>query len=278
MQTQAIFTVDVEDWFHAAVMQRHLSTLPGFKPRHRLAHNLAALKDWLEGKGATATFFCLSSLTPEVNAQLRAMSDAGHEIASHGHSHTSLGQLNPLSLKQELEESKDMLEQLTGCPVLGFRAPNFSITDPAIDAIAAAGYQYDSSVYDVPWHPGYGKLLHQKMGNKPYRFSNGLLELPLSIWRKSGLSIPMAGGAYIRHFPAGLFKKAAVQLARAGYFHFYMHPWEFDQDHPIPPKLRILDRVRHFRNIKQLPHRLDALSSKMQFTSIAHFIGEQPTT
>jgi len=213
-----------------------------------------------------------------VNAQLRALSDAGHEITSHGHSHTSLTQLNPPSLKQELEQSKDMLEQLTGRPVLGFRAPNFSITDPAIDAIAAAGYQYDSSVYDVPWHPGYGKLLHQKMGDKPYRLSNGLLELPLSIWRKSALSIPMAGGAYMRHFPPGLFKKAAAQLARAGYFHFYMHPWEFDQHHPIPPRLGWVDRVRHFRNLSSMPSRITSLSAKMQFTSIAHFIDEHPTT
>lgn len=278
MQSQAIFTIDVEDWFHAAVMQRHLSRLPDFIPRHRLAENLAALKDWLEINNAKATFFCLSSLTPEVNAQLRTLSDAGHEIASHGHSHTSLNQLSALDLKDELEKSKAMLEQLTGRPVLGFRAPNFSITDEAIAAIAAAGYQYDSSVYDVPWHPGYGKLIHDTMGNKPYRLSNGLMELPLSIWKKSGLSIPIAGGAYLRHYPFGLFKRAAMQLVQAGYFHFYMHPWEFDLAHPIPPRLGWVDRVRHFRNLSNMPSRITSLSGKMQFTSIAQFIAEQPTT
>jgi polysaccharide deacetylase family protein (PEP-CTERM system associated) len=278
MQTQAIFTVDVEDWFHAAVMQRHLSRLPNFVPRHRLAENLSALKDWLEANNAKATFFCLSSLTPEVNTQLRALSDAGHEIASHGHSHTSLNQLSAHKLKDELESSKTMLEQLTGRPVLGFRAPNFSITDDAIAAISAAGYKYDSSVYDVPWHPGYGKLTKEKMGNKPYRLSNGLLELPLSIWKRSGLSIPMAGGAYLRHFPFGLFKRAACQLGQSGYFHFYMHPWEFDQSHPIPPRLGWVDRVRHFRNLSSMPSRITSLSAKMQFTSIAHYIDEHPTT
>lgn len=274
MKRKAIFTVDVEDWYHASVMQRHLSRMPSYQPQRRLAKNLAALEQWLDQIEAKATFFCLSSLPSEINLQIRRLSDAGHEIASHGHSHAILDTLTEVELRHELAGSKDRLEQITGKAIRGFRAPNFSITDRAIELIAESGYEYDSSVYHVPWHPNYGKLIAYPMGRKPYQFQNGLLEFPLSIWEKLGMSIPLAGGAYVRHLPFGMYKRAAGELTQQGYFHFYIHPWEVDRDHPVPPKLGWIDRVRHFRNLTSVPERINTLSTQISFTSIAAYMAD----
>lgn len=264
--------MDVEDWFHAAVMHRHLSRLPGFTPRPRLVENLAQLRDWLSERNIYGTFFCLSSLPHDVNKKLKDLNSDGHEIASHGRSHKNLYELNSQELKCELIDSKKALEDLTGCPVIGFRAPNFSITDAAIEALLDAGYKYDSSVYNVGWHPAYGRLRQHPMKTTPYLFSSGLKELPLSVWEAGNLSIPISGGAYLRHFPFLFFKQIARRLMKTGYFHFYIHPWEIDQSHPVPPKLGLKDRLRHFRNIDKVLYRIEHLSQEIQFRTIKDYI------
>lgn len=263
-----IFTVDVEDWFHAAVMHRTISRQKTYHPIPRLVENLTSLGQWLSDNDAKATFFCLSSLGKDVNLILRTLSEEGHEIASHGHSHKSLNLLNNQELLNELRYSRTFLEDLIGKPVVGFRAPNFSITDQAIDCLLEAGYVYDSSVYNVPWHPSYGRLEKLPTKSIPYHLPNGLIEFPLSVWKRAGFSIPLAGGAYLRHFPFSLFKAGAGQLAKQGYFNFYIHPWEVDHSHPIPPGVKWVDKIRHFRNLEKVFPRIQVLRESLVFKSI----------
>jgi len=269
MQKNSIlFTVDVEDWYHAAVMQRTISSQKAYTALPRLVENLTTLGQWLTDNDAKATFFCLSSLGPAVNNVLRRLSDEGHEIASHGHSHSSLNLLSHQDLLNELKYSRVFLEDLIGKSVVGFRAPNFSITDQSIDMLLEAGYVYDSSVYNVPWHPNYGRLESLPIKSIPYQLPNGLVEFPLSVWRKGPFPIPLAGGAYLRHFPFALFKLGAAQLAAQGYFNFYVHPWEVDLKHPVPPGLNWIDKIRHFRNLKQVLPRIQSLRESFLFKSI----------
>lgn len=275
MKPAAIFTVDVEDWYHAAVMKRNLAASPNHVPEKRLLHNLQYLADWLKQLQAKATFFCLADWPLAINQLLRKLADDGNEIASHGVSHKSLHELNDKQILAELKESKEKLEQVTGKPVLGFRAPNFSITDEAIDLLPEAGYQYDSSVFKVNWHPAYGKLKRHAVKDLPYQFSNGLIEMPLSTFGTRGLSIPVAGGAYFRHIPFGLYQRMSYSLAAKGYFHFYIHPWELDLQHPHPPKIGRIDKIRHFRNLHKVPERLDILADQLQFESIEAYLSRR---
>lgn len=264
---RAIFTIDVEDWFHAGVMQSYLKGTTQ-SPMHRLSDNLQWLADFLAKHQAKATFFALSSLEPVVLRQLALLAEQGHEIASHGHSHTSLHLLSSPALATELQQSRQILEQATSSPVLGFRAPNFSITDRALELLEAQGYAYDSSLNNVRLHKGYGRLQQHELRNAPYLIRPQLWEMPLSTYPLASWQLPVAGGAFLRHLPFPLFQKAASQLARAGYYHFYLHPWEIDLAHPILPGMRLRDRLRHYRNIKKVPQRLEMLAQKLSFVSI----------
>jgi polysaccharide deacetylase family protein (PEP-CTERM system associated) len=268
MVHKAIFTIDVEDWFHAGVMQPYLQR-QNTAPMHRLADNLKWLADFLAKHEGKATFFALSSLEPVVLRQLAALALEGHEIASHGHSHTNLHLLSKTALKAELLQSRSVLEQATAAPVIGFRAPNFSITDGAIALLEEVGYTYDSSLNNVRLHKGYGRLQQHALHPKPYLIRPGLWEIPLSTYPIASWNLPVAGGAFLRHLPFPLFKQAAIQLARQGYYHFYLHPWEVDLAHPQLPGMRLLDQMRHYRNIKKVPQRLSYLAQKLRFVSIA---------
>lgn len=268
MAKKAIFTIDVEDWFHAGVMQPYLRQATT-SPMHRLANNMQWLADFLAQIEGKATFFALSSLEPVVMRQLASLAAQGHEIASHGHTHSSLPLLSRHELQQEFMHSREILEQASASKVIGFRAPNFSITDEALELLEELGYAYDSSLNNVRLHKGYGKLQGHKINNTPYLVRNNLWEFPLSTYPFGSLQLPVAGGAFLRHLPFVLFKKAAYSLAQQGYYHFYLHPWEVDLSHPEVPNMRHIDRVRHYRNIKKVPERLAVLGQKLTFTSIS---------
>lgn len=274
MQHKAIFTIDVEDWFHAGVMQPYLKRQNG-SPMHRLADNLKWLADFLAKHEGKATFFALSSLTPVVLRQLASLAAQGHEIASHGHTHTNLNQLSSAALQAELLQSRSILEQATAAPVIGFRAPNFSITDQALELLQETGYAYDSSLNNVRLHKGYGRLQQHALHPTPYLIREGLWEMPLSTYPLASWNLPVAGGAFLRHLPFALFQQAALKLASQGYYHFYLHPWEVDLAHPRVPGMRLLDQMRHYRNISKVPQRLDVLAQKLVFGSISEELSRQ---
>src|SRR4029077_4585172 len=83
---------------------------------------------------------------------VRAIAAAGHEIGTHGYSHTLIYRQTPEVFRTELTRSMRVLEDLTGAPVLGHRAPFFSITREslwALDILAELDIRYDSSIYPV---------------------------------------------------------------------------------------------------------------------------------
>ena len=57
----------------------------------------------------------------------------------HGWDHRRVHRFTPETFREDLLKSKDVLEQATGHPVVGFRAPTFSIvreTGWAVDVLA----------------------------------------------------------------------------------------------------------------------------------------------
>ena len=89
---------------------------------------------------------------------MRDISAAGHEIASHGWGHERITELTPDAFRDSVRDSKLALEDLTGLPVLGYRAPSFSIVrggEWALDILIEEGYRYDSSLFPVR-RAGYG--------------------------------------------------------------------------------------------------------------------------
>src|SRR5262245_49134119 len=151
-------SIDVEDWFHTA-------NLSGVVPREswttresRVERNTNRMLEILNVSKARATFFVLGWVAERYPQLVRAISEAGHEVASHGYGHELVHSLSPGEFRSDVVRSKKYLEDLTGTAVRGYRAPCFSITEWAIPILQRAGFDYDSSVVPTVMHDRYGRL------------------------------------------------------------------------------------------------------------------------
>lgn len=166
---------------------------------------------------------------------IRCIAGAGHEIGTHGWSHTPIYRQSRAEFAAELARSIALLEDLTGRRVRGHRAAMFSLTARtpwAPDTLAAAGLCYDSSIFPVHNYR-YGVPSAPRF---PHRAAAGLWELPITTLRAGWLNVPVGGGFYARFWPGALLRWTVARLNRQGRpAVFYFHPWEFD---PAQPRLR----------------------------------------
>jgi polysaccharide deacetylase family protein (PEP-CTERM system associated) len=164
------------------------------------------------------------------------------------------------------------LEGITGAPVLGFRAPSFSIVpgrEWALDILIEEGYGYDSSLFPVR-RPGGGYGYPSGLSDPHWleRPAGRLAEIPPTTLHWGGLRLPAAGGAYLRLLPFGIVRTALRQCERRGApGTFYIHTWEVD---PNQPRLDVplLTRVRHYGGLRGTLRRLDRLFSEFRFTAV----------
>lgn len=171
------------------------------------------------------TFFVEGETVEHVSGLIREAHAAGHEIGCHTHDHTQLDKLTPEGFRENLERNIEALDRHGIEPVLGFRAPDFSLTEAtrwAWDVLAELGFQYSSSVLPAK-NPLYGWA---GFPLSPVRLDSGLWELPISVASLGGFKIPFAGGVYLRFFPKPAlrrFSRSFIKQHRplVGYFHPY---------------------------------------------------------
>lgn len=256
-------TIDFEDWYHGIEIPS--SEWEGFE--QRIERSGRRTLEMLDRFGVRATFFVLGWVAERHPALVREIAAAGHEIATHGWSHTLVYRMTPAAFRAELERSLAVLRGLSPRAVLGHRAPYFSITRAslwAFEALAACGVQYDSSVYPVvnyrygiPDAPRWPYPVDTPAGR--------IVEFPMSTLRVLGRNLPMAGGAYFRIYPYALTRAAFQAVNRAGRAAvFYLHPWELDPGHPrIPLPRRIA--ATHYANLGATVGRLERLLQDFPF-------------
>ncbi|HET6572086.1 MAG TPA: XrtA system polysaccharide deacetylase [Fimbriiglobus sp.] len=231
----------------------------------RMERATRRLLDILDEAGAKATFFVLGEIARRRPRLVRDIADAGHEVASHGWDHRRVQCFSPTEFLDDVRASKDALEQAAGGPVVGYRAPTFSIgrrTGWAIDGLAEAGYQYDSSVFPVR-HDRYGVPDAPRTPFVAEGESAHLIELPPATCRALGQNLPVAGGGYFRLFPLALMESGLRQLTRTdpAVGVLYFHPWEFDPEQPRLP-LGWLARWRTYVGVGRSSARLSALLAR----------------
>jgi polysaccharide deacetylase family protein (PEP-CTERM system associated) len=205
------------------------------------------LLDVLAEHDARATFFFVGEIATTHPQLIRDVAEAGHEVACHSWDHRRVHRFSPFTFREDVRKAKDALEQVGGRPVVGYRAPTFSVvreTAWAIDVLAEEGFRYDSSVfpvrhdrYGVPDAPRFPFLIH---GHR-----HSLLELPPATLGLGRYNLPAAGGGYFRLFPPAVMRAAVRQSEQqpTGVTVLYFHPWEFDPDQPTLP----LGRAAKFR-------------------------------
>jgi polysaccharide deacetylase family protein (PEP-CTERM system associated) len=265
------FTVDVEEHFQVLALAPYVPREKWASIESRVACNIDRLLGLLARHRATGTFFTLGWVAERQPAMVKAIAAAGHEVASHGWDHRRVTELTPETFREQVRRTRSTLEDLSGQPCIGYRAPNYSIVagrEWALDILLEEGYRYDSSLFPIR-RPGYG---YAGGGRDPHwleRPAGRLLEVPPATLRVLGLNLPAAGGAYFRLLPPILVHAALREAERRGQpGTFYLHPWEFDADQPrfaVP----ILTVLRHYGGLGTTWGRLQRLLGEFRFVSIA---------
>jgi polysaccharide deacetylase family protein (PEP-CTERM system associated) len=273
--TPQVFSVDVEEYFQVLAFERVVARSSWDRLPSRVEESVDRLLELLARRGAVGTFFVVGWVAERKPALVRRIAEQGHEIASHSWWHRRVTTLSVDEFRADVRRCRTLLEDVTGRPVLGFRAPSFSIvpgTEWAFDVLLEEGYRYDSSVFPIR-RPGYG---YPGASPEPYeirRPAGTLLELPLATTVIGGLRLPAAGGGYFRQLPYSLTERAFREHARRGKSGmFYIHPWEIDPDQPRLP-VTFLTRLRHYTGIDRTLPRLERLLAAFRFVSVEQRYG-----
>ena len=268
------FTIDVEEHFQVSAFEPYVPRECWSDLESRVERNLDVLLELLDEHAVRGTFFILGWLAernPNVVARVAA---GGHEVASHGWEHRRVGLLTPDTFRSSVRRSKHVLEQQAQRPVLGYRAPSFSIlpgSEWALDILLEEGYRYDSSLFPIT-RRGYGYANGKRDPHWIDRPAGRLAEVPPTTVRRLGFNLPAAGGAYFRLFPYAWTALGLRDAAARGQpATFYLHPWELDPDQPrmtvpLPP------RLRHYTGLRATLPRLRRLLAEFPFTSIEEYV------
>lgn len=266
-----VFSVDVEEYFQVRALEGVVSQSRWGSYEARIGPAIDAILGLLARRSATGTFFTLGWIARHRPEVVRAIAAAGHEIASHGYWHRRVPAMEPAEFREDVRMAKAELEDLTGQAVVGFRAPNFSIVpgcEWAFDILVEEGHRYDSSRFPVR-RPGYGTPGSPRVPHTLRCRAGDLLELPPATTKAFGMTIPAAGGNYLRQLPYALIRRAFREAAQADVpGMFYIHPWEVDPDQPRLP-VGPVNRVRHYRGLGGTLAAMDRLLSEFRFTSVA---------
>lgn len=270
-----VLSIDVEEWFHSSDISPYLKESAWGSMKLRVPKNILKLLDILDSYNTKATFFVLGWVAERVPELIRRIYDQGHEIASHGYSHKAIYHMSPEDFKADVIKSKRIIESIIGSDVIGYRAPDFSITDWAIDILKEEGFFYDSSYFPVFYHDRYGKIYFQSLGNVN-NFSQirpNFYEIILSSWEILKLKIPWSGGGYFRFIPYLIYSYGVKKIIKkTGSFVFYLHPWELDPNQPRVMGMKWHNRMRQYAFLGYVEERLKKLLSSFEFDSIRNVL------
>ena len=265
------FTVDVEESFQVSAMEPYVARSEWDTFPSRVDRGTRVLLELLAAAGSTGTFFVLGWIAERHPLLVREIAAAGHEVASHGYGHERVTTIDPGQFRESVRTSKAILEAITGVPVIGYRAPSFSIVrggEWALDTLIEEGYLYDSSLYPVR-RTGYGYAGGRRDPHEIERPVGALHEYPPATLGIGSAVLPAGGGAYFRHLPYQVIERALIQAEqRRQPATFYIHPWELDTDEPrilVPFKTRL----RHYGAISRTTPRLRRMFARFAFQSIA---------
>lgn len=256
-------TVDAEEWNDTVLF--HGASGGGNFPA-----NVAAILALLGGRKVKATFFLLGELALRYPAETEAIAAAGHEVASHGHTHRSLWRMTRQEFALDLKKSRSAIAGAAGALPAGYRSPTWSLKGREkefLPVIRDAGFSYDSSLYPA----GFGAP-----GRGPYEIIPGLTEFPPSVFRLAGLRLPFLGGTFLRWAGPGFMAERIKRLNTAGLpALLYFHSWEFDPEPPAP--VPFYKRAVQYYNIKSVPVKVGALLENFSWAPIRDLLKARGT-
>ena len=238
-----VLTIDLEDWYHPEFVKMHINK----NPKPQIFDSTNQILKLLDKYNIKATFFILGDVAKKNHDLIKKIYKKGHEIASHGMSHTPLWELNYVKFNKELKDFNKLIQNILGknIKIFGFRAPTFSIdnrTKFAIKCLIKNQYKYDSSIFPVKTYV-YGlknapfTIYKPKLSDLSQEdYNSNFIEFPLTIFKLGKIRIPISGGFYLRIFPYFFLKLILKRINNDKRpFIIYFHPWE---TYPKTPRIR----------------------------------------
>jgi len=262
-------TIDVEDYFQVSAFEDIINPRDWDIMEQRVVRNTEKVLTLLADHQTKATFFIVGWIAERYPQLVRNIHNQGHSIGAHSYWHRKIYDLTPEEFRADTRQVKTLLESIIGEPVLGYRAPSYSITKKslwALDILKELGFAYDSSIFPV-YHDTYGIPGAPRFA---YRHPNGIFEYPISTTLLLGRAIPVSGGGYFRLFPYWFTRYALQTINRkeGKPFVFYLHPWEIDPEQPRMQHAKPLSRFRHYNNLRKTIFRLNNLLSDFLFVPL----------
>lgn len=274
-------TIDVEDYFHVSAFEGVISRRDWESYPPRVAENTRRVLDLLDELSLKATFFVLGWVAERSPDLVRSIAARGHEVACHGYGHERIYTMTPENFRRDVIQAKKILEDITGSPVNGYRAPSYSITKRsvwALDVLIEEGFSYDSSIFPII-HDTYGIPGAERFPHLIERPSGTILEFPLTTLKMNILGkdmvIPIAGGGYLRLLPVSIIRNGLRRINGRDKQPavLYFHPWEIDPDQPRI-KASFKSTFRHYLNLDTTEDKLRHLLPRLPFGTMREALGE----
>ncbi len=263
---------DVEDYYQVEAFKEFIRFEEWLKYPPRVVANTRKITGILDERNVKATFFILGWIAERFPDMVKQLADNGHEIATHGYAHRMVYKQSREAFEEDLIKSIEILENISGKKIIGYRAPTYSIVEEtfwAFDILIRHNLLYDSSIFPIV-HDRYGVPDGERFPHKIKRENGGtIMEFPLSTLRFWKWNFPIAGGGYLRLFPYWFLKKSLQRInkqEKPGLI--YLHPWELDPEQPKIPNIAPITRFRHYINLHSTATKLRSLIRDFEFAPI----------
>ncbi|HKM84425.1 MAG TPA: XrtA system polysaccharide deacetylase [Candidatus Acidoferrum sp.] len=270
-------TIDLEDYYHVSAFSEVMPMGQWNSQSSRVERNTNLLLDLLDEAGCKATFFTLGWVAEQHPQVVRRVAQRGHEVACHSLRHRVVYKMTRAEFRDDTRQAKQLLEDCSGTPVFGYRAPSFSITQDslwALEVLAELGFKFDSSIFPVK-HPNYGM---PKASRDPHRIetpSGSIVEFPMTTLELAGLRSPFGGGAYFRLLPYW-YTRWGIRFLNERECRsvcVYLHPWELDPEQPRMSG-RLTSRMRHYLGLRSTPAKFRCLICDFEFCPLGALVDQ----
>ncbi len=272
MSIENILTIDVEDWFHICGVDELIPETVWPQLESRVTTSTLKILDILSQNRVEATFFVLGFVAEKHPKLIKEINGAGQEIAVHGYAHRRVYTMTPDLFRQDLKRATNVISEITGCPIKGYRAPEWSIRDDslwALEILYQEGFEYDSSLTPLPiiGNQDYGTTPHKRM-----LMQGHIWEFPPLVVTTPLINLPLGGGWGLRVFPYNLIRSSIHKLNNQGHpALIFLHPREFDS-YNLRIKLPLAKRFVLEAQLERTEKRLHRLLDDFRFSSISKFL------
>ncbi len=263
-----LFSIDLEDvrmWMDK-----------GSSYQERVIENTSSYLTWLTENRIKTTFFTVGDIAERYPELIQEIVHKGHEIGCHTNNHIALDLQTKDQFKVDLEANMESLFKAGAKELFGFRAPIFSLTEKTIwayEVLKELEFEYSSSVLPAK-NPLYG---WENFGFKP-KSIEGVLEIPMTLYKIAILNVPIGGGTYFRLLPSFMIKRGMRSISNQSkerYVTGYFHPYDIDIEqerfmHPGINNSKLYNKLMYIGRKGVFP-KLDQIKKEYQFLTYKAF-------